>query len=58
MMDRESLAHHATQAHSEEQRRAARALLDELARGQISRPAACEAMTAAAARRHAKEPLK
>ena len=50
-MDRAALTHHATQAHTEEQRASARALLDELSRGKISRTAACEAMTAAAARR-------
>ncbi|MBB4207244.1 hypothetical protein [Roseinatronobacter bogoriensis] len=55
MMDRTALTHHATQAATEEQRASARALLDELSRGKISRTAACEAMTAAAARRSKKE---
>lgn len=54
-MNEAALSHHATQAHTEEQRAAARALLDELARGQISRPAACKAMTAAAAIRQTQE---
>lgn len=57
MMDAQSLTHHATQAHTEEQRAVARALLDELARGKISRTAACAAITAAAARRQSKRPV-
>lgn len=54
-MDRATLTHHATQAHTDEQRAAARALLEESARGQISRPAACKAITAAAASRKEKD---
>jgi hypothetical protein len=50
-MTHAALTHHAAHAHTEEQREAARALLTELARGQISRTAACSAITAAARRR-------
>ena len=39
MMNQAALTHHATHAHTEEQRAAARALLDDLSRGQISRTA-------------------
>ena len=55
MMDPQALTHHANHAHTEEQRAAARLMLDELARGQISRPAACAAMSAAATARQQKD---
>lgn len=55
-MNPDALAHHATHAHTEEQRAAARALLMELAQGGISRTAACTAMTAAANRRLGAQP--
>lgn len=58
MMNQAALSHHATQAHTEEQRAAARALLDELSRGQISRTAACKAITAASAARQQKDAQK
>lgn len=57
-MNIRSLTHHATHAHTDEQRATARAMLDELARGQISRTAACNAMTAAAVRRQTQEAPK
>ena len=50
-----ALAYHARHAHTEEQRAAAVALLAEQSRGQISRTAACRAMTAAAAKRQAEK---
>ena len=54
----EALTYHARYDHTEEQRAAARALLDELAQGCISRTAACRAITAAATRRKTEKEAK